>query len=460
MFAVVVAAAAAVLGDCGCVSGSSCCKDSTGYVCCIDHVTACVPADGAYPARCCPRWTVACSVGSVGCCDPAHPWQRAVPAPSPPVPAPPPEPTQSPVTLHALFLSGLLSQALHVHSFLPSGGASPRYPSARKVTGPAASWYKGSFANEGTRLFAFSPVVKAFYYVDAGAAAGDVVLVKVDAATGTSALDVAVSLPSPCFPRSFAYDAASGAVVFAVELAGGARVAYYSVAVDAGKTRAAAVATLRRDVGSEGAPSYYAAYFAAPGGPVLHRLGFRFESNGTSPGVLRTTLPDDGSGGEARAKWTPVDAGLVPDKAAFYYSLDADVSTVARSGGLNESFLSLAPTAAGFELVRWNPYATATCLLSRPALVAVFTHVYPPGEAGVGTLGYVGTATNARGFFGVAMRHAKTAQAHGSLPYDEWVVLSHDALLNATAVNPLQLGFSLADGVTLAGFGAEAVSWM
>ena len=27
------------------------------------------------PARCCPRWTVGCETGSVGCCDPAQPWQ-------------------------------------------------------------------------------------------------------------------------------------------------------------------------------------------------------------------------------------------------------------------------------------------------------------------------------------------------------------------------------------------------
>jgi hypothetical protein len=28
-------------------------------------------------ARCCPQWTVGCESGSVGCCDPARPWQRS-----------------------------------------------------------------------------------------------------------------------------------------------------------------------------------------------------------------------------------------------------------------------------------------------------------------------------------------------------------------------------------------------
>ena len=90
MFMLVIAAS--VFGDCGCTADESCCQDSKGYACCIDQTTYCVkPTDGskAYPvlpatptpptprltapqARCCPQWTVGCSVGSVGCCDPVR----------------------------------------------------------------------------------------------------------------------------------------------------------------------------------------------------------------------------------------------------------------------------------------------------------------------------------------------------------------------------------------------------
>ena len=36
----------------------------------------------ALSSTCCPRWTVGCTVGSVGCCDPAKPWQTTTAATS------------------------------------------------------------------------------------------------------------------------------------------------------------------------------------------------------------------------------------------------------------------------------------------------------------------------------------------------------------------------------------------
>ena len=67
-------------GDC-CSDGESCCSDDTGSTCCVVQNTYCVTKDAAapsYPSRCCPRWTVGCTAGSVGCCDPAQPWQRSI----------------------------------------------------------------------------------------------------------------------------------------------------------------------------------------------------------------------------------------------------------------------------------------------------------------------------------------------------------------------------------------------
>ena len=57
-----------------CSSDESCCADDQGASCCIIQPTYCVPKNAnlnPYPARCCPRYTVGCNVGEVGCCDPA-----------------------------------------------------------------------------------------------------------------------------------------------------------------------------------------------------------------------------------------------------------------------------------------------------------------------------------------------------------------------------------------------------
>jgi hypothetical protein len=58
-----------------------CCSDDKGWSCCIAQSSQCINQDASapqYPSRCCPRYTVACDVGSVGCCDPAQPWQWQV----------------------------------------------------------------------------------------------------------------------------------------------------------------------------------------------------------------------------------------------------------------------------------------------------------------------------------------------------------------------------------------------
>ena len=73
--------------DIVCSDDETCCKDSptcTGACteCCVDVSTFCVAPRGPFTtSTCCSRWTVACTVGSVGCCDPARPWQElGVPA--------------------------------------------------------------------------------------------------------------------------------------------------------------------------------------------------------------------------------------------------------------------------------------------------------------------------------------------------------------------------------------------
>ncbi|KAJ1636886.1 hypothetical protein T492DRAFT_956916 [Pavlovales sp. CCMP2436] len=61
----------------GCCSAQQTCSEISELdaACCSDQLTRPCPAIGNYPARCCGRWTVCCAVGTVGCCDPAQPWQ-------------------------------------------------------------------------------------------------------------------------------------------------------------------------------------------------------------------------------------------------------------------------------------------------------------------------------------------------------------------------------------------------
>ena len=64
-----------------CTQDETCCEDSphcTGDCseCCLNQVSQCVaPRPSFTTSTCCPRWSVGCSVGTVGCCDPARPWQ-------------------------------------------------------------------------------------------------------------------------------------------------------------------------------------------------------------------------------------------------------------------------------------------------------------------------------------------------------------------------------------------------
>ena len=85
----VLLAPAALAQQCGsdpqapfCTSTESCCQDSPGCSgacteCCVKQSTKCVaPRPPFATSTCCARWTVGCTAGSVGCCDPARPWQN------------------------------------------------------------------------------------------------------------------------------------------------------------------------------------------------------------------------------------------------------------------------------------------------------------------------------------------------------------------------------------------------
>ena len=114
-------------GSYGCCSGGAieqCCSDDTGGVCCLSQPTVCVAKSTTmpYPSRCCPRQTVGCSSGTVGCCDPARAWNRGPPI-NPPTPAHavlPRRPSTHPQTTTAVPLSTAVQQQQQQRDYTPS----------------------------------------------------------------------------------------------------------------------------------------------------------------------------------------------------------------------------------------------------------------------------------------------------------------------------------------------------
>ena len=164
-------------GGC-CTDNQSCCSDAKGYSCCMTQNTFCAPVgtSSGYPARCCPRWTVACEIGSVGCCDPATPWQTAVQATAaedaiPAAATNVPSTSEAglaalPPTAFALVVSGARSAGKALLSLTID-------TSSGKITRKAAvTGFDDDPAGESTREFLWDPGRRVFYYFDANFTAG------------------------------------------------------------------------------------------------------------------------------------------------------------------------------------------------------------------------------------------------------------------------------------------------
>ena len=94
-----------------------------------------------FPARCCPQWTVACEAGSVGCCDPAHPWQRVLAQHEVKAIAPALSANARvkpvPLTVFALFSSGAASDL----NCLTIDSANGHISALKPVKGPAQAYF-------------------------------------------------------------------------------------------------------------------------------------------------------------------------------------------------------------------------------------------------------------------------------------------------------------------------------
>lgn len=434
-----LAGAATAQGDCVCASGSTCCRDSPDadamWECCMDRSTACVAADGYFTSRCCPKWTVGCLVGSVGCCDPAAPYQMpwgtgaARPAGKP---AAAPEAGATGVVAYALTQrAGAFKAVLEVRAIDPATGG---VVGKQEVTGVAAAYVNG-LGGATARRFEFDAAGLRFHAMDVAADTGALQVLTVDAATGASTVaDVALGDASvvgdAAYPVGYAYDADAGALVFTLRTADG--YAFYKAAVGAGADAGASVtATKVREVargGSEAASAaFYAGYMTRSYNMTAHRLGLREVVQGAAVGLGRVDVA-----GTSEAAWRTVDSDL--------WSLD-------RAGA--GAWISLASGAEGFDVVRWSDADEAGAAATK---VANFTGCVPPlgGPQMQGALGYVGTAVAGDVFTAMVIRQTVTKY----YTLDNWAVGTYDMRTGATYLNLLQPEFLVSDTVSVAGFGA------
>eukprot|EP01064_Diplonema_japonicum_P028714 TRINITY_DN4474_c0_g2_i1.p1 TRINITY_DN4474_c0_g2~~TRINITY_DN4474_c0_g2_i1.p1 ORF type:complete len:428 (+),score=102.65 TRINITY_DN4474_c0_g2_i1:50-1333(+) len=424
MTVVLLSLLVAASADCGCTQDETCCQDNSGYACCVNAESICVQdtPGTVFPARCCPKWTVGCSVGSVGCCDPAKPWQRLIETRNPLAMkrTSPALNHHTPFTasgdMFAIFTAGL-SNHLESLTIAASG-----HITKKEVTGPAATWYT-SLYGESTRTFSFDGKRSLFHFVD-GKADGGVTLYSINPATGSS---TAKTLKVNGYPVGFAYHLESDKFVFSILK--GETFTFHSVNVDTGATVVAG--SIVRGSG-EASAAYYAGYISgiALDGTTVQRLGFQTVTTGSNPGLgsfnLTGPLP-------STAKWANVANAA---NSQFYY-------TFTRIQNSND-FISLAPAAKGdhsFQMVRWSLNGTSTVLAALP-------NAHAPASNKIGTLGYVAAG--------------QAGTTYGALVIEvgpdehKWAIATYDMSAGKYQVNAFQPEFLTSQGAAVSGFGVAA----
>ncbi|KAJ9464705.1 hypothetical protein DIPPA_27007 [Diplonema papillatum] len=430
MLLVTLATLWSVLGqECGCTSDEVCCKDESGYECCIVQSTMCVPASYPYTSRCCPKWTVGCTGGSVGCCDPAQTWQRllepytAATAGHPRAAAPASLPADGAMRAYALVVAGF-TPGLTSYEIALNGTVTRKTP----VSGPVAAWYRG-FYGESTRLFAWDAARYQFYFADSNGTdpGAPVVFYTLDAVSGGSTATVLKGTSG--YPVGFAYHPETNEFFFSV--ARGAAFEYYAVEVVSRLLRT--VGGLERGPGEAGA-AFYAGYMTettAAGGMVrVGFLGYALGFNGSGVGVAAVA-----AGGALQATWH---AAAAPPEAYWLW-------TAARETGTDD-FFSLAPSAAGthsFAVLNWTLAAGAP----QPRVVGSFTNAHPPGTA-LGPLGYVASDVLSGTFASIVLQKNELS--------DSWAVAVYDAATGAVRESALSPPIALAKGDAVSGFGLAA----
>ena len=206
-----------------CTSTEECCQDSPGCSgacteCCVKQSTKCVaPRPPFATSTCCARWTVGCTAGSVGCCDPARPWQNigvsqtvslrkpnavareaAAAAATASVVEEPVHPATraSSVIAHALFTKSVSNGLTALTIDVASGNVT----SKADVTGPASDYYD-LYYGESTRVWPFDASKARFVFADFDFSETNtseaLKVYTIDAKTGASTKATAIGGPCP-----------------------------------------------------------------------------------------------------------------------------------------------------------------------------------------------------------------------------------------------------------------------
>ena len=389
--------------SCGCTADETCCQDDTGFACCIDQTTYCVPQETgqkAYPARCCPQWTVGCFVGSVGCCDPARPWQRVLALDAPQHTVTPGKPSKRigyvaqggsgalPATVYALFTSSSLAANADLNA-LTIDVATGAITKNVKLTGPAAAWDAKTYG-EQTRVFPFAHAANKFFWFDVKAqpssATTPIMLYLANPADGSSSAATVTGAQGNVI--GMGYHVESGKAVLTTGAKDGSAFRFYSVDLTtAAATPLGVDGTVSRGTG-ESDPAFYSGYVSAVGEQITtaYRLGYEVVTQGTGPGLGVTDL----SATSANATtWASVPTA---SKHEFFYSLSR------KQGGA--TFLSLAPSDAlnhTLAVVEWTAAGDARVVLDVP-------DAHPPEDKRTGILGYVAADTVASAWVGLVIK--------------------------------------------------------
>jgi len=421
--------AARVSADSPCGQGSSECDDSPGEFgeCCIDQSTYCIAPRGTFvTSTCCPRWTVGCTAGSVGCCDPARPWQliaaqktRASNATRSAAPDAPLLAKAEPTTVGFAIFTESLKSALSAATIDLSTG---EVTSRTDVTGPASDWYALYFG-ESTRILPWDAEAARFVFADADLATGQLTVYTIDPRTGEST-GTAVQGCSG-MPVGMAWDADLRALVLTTQSE--TEAAFHALDAQTGEAKALGRVERGSDEDSE---AFYAGYISHSHAGTTFRSGHQRVTLADGEGVGITELP--GTSDVAKSSWkgaAKADAHGLP------------ISMQRHPAG---GFLSLAPRDSGkLDVVSWDVNGTAQ-------IVAELGNANMPASEGL-TLGYVTDAPVMDDTY--AAMTVNLAGGHGL--GDKWTVSTVSLGTGAVqefALNPQPSIFG-AEAVSVTGFG-------
>eukprot|EP00295_Goniomonas_pacifica_P019651 CAMPEP_0175866022 /NCGR_PEP_ID=MMETSP0107_2-20121207/33983_1 /TAXON_ID=195067 ORGANISM="Goniomonas pacifica, Strain CCMP1869" /NCGR_SAMPLE_ID=MMETSP0107_2 /ASSEMBLY_ACC=CAM_ASM_000203 /LENGTH=420 /DNA_ID=CAMNT_0017183513 /DNA_START=40 /DNA_END=1302 /DNA_ORIENTATION=- len=387
----------------------------------------CVPIrPGFLTSTCCPKWTVGCSAGTVGCCDPARPWQLALskgqraavfpetllrspsqrnrwsnadPTPfAPEHDATVPQQVESAtVSAYALFPHPIKSAVKAIGLDISSGAVAHSVD----VTGPFADYYN-LYDNGDTRIIPWARHLAKFVFADVDQANTEqIISYTIDPATGSSTS----TKVSGCkgYPVGMAWDTELGKLVIGTQTKDEASLCAINVTSGEGT----ALGSVARG-SDESSAAFYAAYISLSSNGVVHRVGNKDVTQGTNLGVATTDA--------SKTTWTAL-------------SLSAEYEAAVTVNMVEGEFISLAARSThdethDLDLIRWDPSAkTGTKVLAN--LTDAHTPVEPYTAA---QLGYVADSVSGNTYAAITIAEHKVASNAPRVPglHDKWTVTTYD----------------------------------